>query len=260
MTQASSESLAPLDLSFTLDKKVAVVTGGASGIGRDISLTFGAKGARVAVLDIQAAAAAEVAAASGTGSRAFLCDVSEAGSVVGAIDDVVGHFGRIDVLVNCAGVALIEPAEDLSVETWDATLGINLRDAFLVCQQVGRHMLSAGAGRVINIASQAASVGLEGHLAYCASKAGLIGLTRALAVEWGGRGISVNAISPTVVLTDLGRNVWAGEKGEAFKKLIPSGRFAYPCEIAAVALFLASDAAAMINGADIPVDGGYTAR
>ncbi len=260
MTPTSTESLAALDLSFALDNKVAVVTGGASGIGREISLTFGAKGAQVAVLDIQVASAAEVAAASGTGGRAFACDVSEASSVVRAIEGVIGHFGRTDILVNCAGVALIEPAEDLSVASWDATLGINLRGAFLVCQQVGRHMLSARSGRIINIASQAATVGLEGHLAYCASKAGLVGLTRVLAVEWGGRGISVNTISPTVVLTDLGRNVWAGEKGEAFKKLVPSGRFAYPREIAAVALFLASDAAAMINGADILVDGGYTAR
>ncbi len=260
MTEAPAEGLGPLDLSFMLDHKVAVVTGGASGIGREIALTFAAKGARVAVLDIQAAAADEVAAACGTGSRALLCDVNEPSSVVVAVHDVIEHFGGIDVLVNCAGVALIEPAEDLSVQAWDATLGINLRGAFLVSQQAGRHMLLAGSGRIINIASQAASVGLEGHLAYCASKAGLIGLTRALAVEWGGRGISVNAISPTVVLTDLGRNVWAGDKGEAFKKLVPSGRFAYPAEIAAVALFLASDAAAMINGADILVDGGYTAR
>ncbi len=260
MTYAPAPGVAPLDLNFGLEHRVAVVTGGASGIGREIALTFGAKGAQVAVLDIRADQAGEVAAASGPGSRGYFCDVSAAASVAAAIDEVVRHFGRVDILVNCAGVALIEPAEDLSVATWEKTLDINLKGAFLTCQQVGRHMLSARAGRVINIASQAASVGLEGHLAYCASKAGLVGLTRALAVEWGGRGISVNAISPTVVLTELGRAVWAGEKGEAFKKLVPSGRFAYPQEVAAVALFLASDAAAMINGADILVDGGYTAR
>ena len=254
------EGRGPLDLGFRLEQKVAVVTGGASGIGREIALTFGARGARVAVLDLRGEGATEVATASGTGSRGLECDVSDAGSVEAAISEVVRHFGRVDILVNCAGVALIEAAEDLSVETWDATLDVNLKGAFLVCQQVGRRMLSTGGGRIINIASQAASVGLEGHLAYCASKAGLVGLTRALAVEWGGRGISVNTISPTIVLTDLGRKVWAGEKGEAFKKMIPSGRFAYQDEIAAVALFLAGDAAKMINGADILVDGGYTAR
>jgi NAD(P)-dependent dehydrogenase (short-subunit alcohol dehydrogenase family) len=253
----------PLDLAgavFRLEQKVAVVTGGASGIGREIALAFGANGARVAVLDLQAERAAEIARASSQGSRGFLCDVSSVGSVTATINDVMTHFGRIDVLVNCAGVALIQPATDLSVESWDSTLDINLKGAFLLCQQVGRHMLAAGGGRIISIASQAASVGLEGHAAYCASKAGLLGLSRALAVEWGGQGISVNTISPTVVLTELGRKVWAGEKGEAFKKMIPSGRFAHPDEIAAAALFLASDAASMVNGADIVIDGGYTAR
>ncbi len=257
------EDREPLDVTgavFRLEQKVAVVTGGASGIGRQIALTFGATGAQVAVLDLQAERAAEIARASNQGSRGFLCDVSSAGSVAATIDEVMMHYGRIDILVNCAGVALIEAATDLSVESWDSTLDINLKGAFLLCQQVGRHMLAAGGGRIISIASQAASVGLEGHVAYCASKAGLLGLSRALAVEWGGRGVSVNTISPTVVLTDLGRKVWAGEKGEAFKKMIPSGRFAYPDEVAAAALFLASDAASMINGADILIDGGYTAR
>lgn len=258
-----TERRQPLDYAgaaFRLDHKVAVVTGGASGIGREIAVAFGASGARVAVLDVQAAKAAEVAAACSPGSSGFLCDVSSATSVPTTIDKVIREFERVDILVNCAGIALIEPAVDLSLETWGSTLNINLKGAFLLCQHVGRHMLAAGGGRIISIASQAATVGLEGHAAYCASKAGLLGLSRALAVEWGGRGITVNTISPTVVLTELGRAVWAGEKGEAFKKLIPSGRFAYPDEIAATALFLASDAASMINGADILVDGGYTAR
>jgi NAD(P)-dependent dehydrogenase (short-subunit alcohol dehydrogenase family) len=119
-------------------------------------------------------------------------------------------------------------------------------------------MLEAGRGKIINIASQAATVALKYHVAYCASKAGMLGLTRVLAYEWAGRGVTVNAISPTVVMTELGRRAWEGPKGDAMKATIPVGRFAEPEEIAATALFLASEASNMINGANILVDGGYT--
>jgi NAD(P)-dependent dehydrogenase (short-subunit alcohol dehydrogenase family) len=120
-------------------------------------------------------------------------------------------------------------------------------------------MIAAGrGGRIVNLASQAGTVAIEEHVAYCASKFGVIGLSKTLAAEWGRHGITVNTISPTIVLTELGKSAWAGEKGEAAKKRIPTGRFAFPNEIAAAAVFLASDAAAMINGADLLVDGGYT--
>ena len=121
-------------------------------------------------------------------------------------------------------------------------------------------MLAAGHGKIINLASQAGTVALDRHVAYCASKFGVIGLTKVLASEWAGRGVTVNTISPTVVLTELGRREWDSPRGDALKKLIPTGRFAQPEEIAASAVFLASDAADMINGADLLVDGGYTIR
>jgi NAD(P)-dependent dehydrogenase (short-subunit alcohol dehydrogenase family) len=127
-------------------------------------------------------------------------------------------------------------------------------------QTVGRVMLAQGNGTIINIASQAASVALDGHVAYCASKFGVLGVTKVLASEWAGRGVTVNSISPTVVLTELGKKAWDGPKGDALKQLIPTGRFALPEEIAASAVFLASDGARMINGADLLVDGGYTIR
>jgi D-threitol dehydrogenase (NAD+) len=247
-----------LDLSFGLGGKTAVVTGGAAGIGAAIASTFVAKGARVGIVDLNSDGAMKMAAALGPDCAAFTCNVAEPQSVTACVGEVISRFGRVDVLVNNAGVVLLGPAEELAVEAWQATMSVNLLGTFLMSQAVGRRMLEARKGKIINIASQAASVALSGHAAYCASKAGVLGLTRVLAYEWGGRGITVNAISPTVVMTDLGRKAWEGPRGEAMKALIPTGRFAEPEEVAAVALFLASGASDMINGADILVDGGYT--
>ncbi len=248
-----------VDLDFSLSGRTAIVTGGASGIGAAIARAYAAKGARVAILDAAADAAATMAAQL-AGAVGIGCDVTDEPSVTAAVDRVLAELGRIDILVNCAGVARLAPAEDLSAADWDLTLAVNLTGAFRMCQVVGRAMLAQGRGTVINIASQAATVALDQHAAYCASKFGLVGLTKVLASEWAGRGVTANTISPTVVLTDLGRKAWAGEKGEALKAQIPAGRFAYPDEIAAAAVFLASAAAQMINGADLLVDGGYTIR
>ncbi len=121
-------------------------------------------------------------------------------------------------------------------------------------------MIAQGGGKIVNMASQAGSVAIEGHVAYCASKFAVIGMTKTLALEWGRHGICVNSVSPTVVMTELGRKAWEGAKGEAMKTQIPSGRFAEPEEIAAAVVFLASPGADMINGADLLVDGGYTVR
>lgn len=268
----------PDTIDFTNDfaGRTAVVTGGASGIGNAIARALAARGARVAVVDVRADGATTAAAdlpgaadapgvadapAAATGLHAgFGCDVTDETSVARTVAEVIAGFGRIDVLVNCAGIAALAPADELSAETWSRTIDVNLTGTFRVAQAVGRHMLAAGYGRVVNIASQAAHVGIDGHAAYCASKAGVIGLTRVLALEWGGRGVTVNTVSPTVVLTDLGRAAWANENGIRHQDEIPTGRFATPDEIAAAVLFLAGESSAMVNGADLRVDGGFTIR
>lgn len=246
-------------IDFSLDGKVAVVTGGASGIGAAIVDAYSAKGATVVVLD-KAVDAAQHKVSGGSAAAAFGCDVTSEQSVVDAVSAVKAQFGRIDVLVNSAGIAVTDPAEQLTVEDWDQTMAINLRGAFLVSQQIGRIMLDQGSGTVISLASQAATIALPGHLAYCASKFGLVGMTKVLALEWAARGVTANTISPTVVMTPLAKELWDNPEGEALKAQIPTGRFAEPDEIAAVAVFLASDAAKMINGVDLLVDGGYTIR
>lgn len=248
------------DLSFRLEGKTAVITGGGSGIGAAIAAAYATQGARTAILDRSFEAASRIATSIGEGSVAYECDVTNRARVAEIVDQVHHRFGRIDLLVNSAGVAILAPAESLTEDQWETTLSVNLTGAFHMCQAVGRIMLDQGSGKVINLASQAATVALIDHAAYCASKFGLVGLTKVLASEWAGRGVTANTISPTVVLTELGKKAWAGEKGDRLKAQIPTGRFALPEEIAAAAVFLASSASDMINGADLPVDGGYTIR
>ncbi|MET0897359.1 MAG: GolD/DthD family dehydrogenase [Mycobacterium sp.] len=237
-----------IDLDFRLDDRVALVTGGASGIGAAIGAALAAKGATLAVADLS------------EGNGVFHCNVADPESVRATVEAVIKAHGRIDILINSAGIARLAPAEELSQKFWDDTIAVNLTGTFQMCQAVGKHMLAAGRGVIINMASQAATVAIDEHVAYCASKFGVVGITKVLAAEWAGRGVRVNSISPTVVLTDLGIKAWDNPKGDALKKLIPTGRFAYPDEIAAAAVYLVSDAAGMVNGADLVIDGGYTIK
>lgn len=246
------------DKNFALTGRLALITGGAAGIGRAIAELYVAKGARVVLVDRHAQVMTTAAEIGGESAAGMQADVTSSAAVQAVLDRVLAECGRIDVLVNNAGVVALDWAENLAEDDWDRTLEVNLKGVFLMCQTVGRHMLEAGGGRIINMASQAAEVALDKHLAYCASKAGVVGLTRVLASEWGPRGIRVNAISPTVALTELGREAWAGEVGERMQQKIPAGRFVYPEEIAGCALYLASDAAVMINGANLVIDGGYS--
>jgi NAD(P)-dependent dehydrogenase (short-subunit alcohol dehydrogenase family) len=237
-----------------------MVTGAASGIGAAIAEAFAEKGARVALVDLNGEAA-QARAAALPDAVGYGCNVADADRVEATVLAVRDEFGAIDILVNSAGIVALAPAEEFSDRAWQQTIEVNLTGTFLMARAAGRLMIAAGrGGRIINLASQAGSVAIENHVAYCASKFGVIGVTKTLALEWGRYEITVNSISPTVVLTDLGRQAWSGSKGEAMKALIPSGRFAEPEEIAAAAVFIASSEAAMINGADLLVDGGYTIR
>lgn len=245
------------DKNFSLAGKTAVITGGAAGIGNAIAELFTAKGAQIALLDNSARVqqAAETLGPSAMGVKA---DVTASTEIQQATADIMQAYGTIDILVNCAGIVALNRPEAVSETEFDQIMAINLKGTFLMCQHVGHHMLAAGQGSIINMASQAANVALPGHLAYCTSKAGIVGMTRVLALEWGPNGIRSNAISPTVAMTELGQKAWAGDVGEQMKARIPSRRFVYPEEIAATALYLASDAAYMINGHNLVIDGGYS--
>lgn len=238
---------------FDLTGRVALVTGAASGIGAEVAGALAARGAVVAGADLRADGVRGCASA-------HRVDVADPDSARSCVQEVADTHGRLDVLVNSAGIALLAPALELGVQEWRRTLDVNLTGSWLMAQAAGRIMVQQGHGRIVNLASQAASSGLQEHAAYCASKAGINGLTRTLAVEWGPHGVTVNAVSPTVVLTALGREVWDNPAGDAHRAEIPARRFAEPAEIAAAVVYLASAEAAMVNGAELKVDGGFTAR
>jgi len=243
---------------FDFSGKTVLVTGAAAGIGQATAQLFAEHGALLALLDRDVQVEQIARKLPGTGHLGMLCDVADMTQLRTVVDSVAQQLGRIDVLVNNAGIARLDRAEDVKEADWDATMTINLKAPFFLAQAVAGVMKAQGGGRIINLASQASVIALERHAAYCASKAALVSMTQVLAVEWANLGITVNAVSPTVVETELGKKAWAGEVGEAMKRKIPVGRFAQPLEIAATIMYLASPHAAMVTGANVVVDGGYS--
>ncbi|WP_046214400.1 GolD/DthD family dehydrogenase [Paenibacillus wulumuqiensis] len=246
------------DTTFRLDGKTAVITGAASGIGLATAQLFAEKGASVALLDLHLAQAQQAAEGLEYGT-AVEVNVGDSESVRKAVAEVREKFGKIDILVNSAGIGPVEWAEDYPEEDWHRTMSVNVNGMFFMSQQVGREMIAAQrGGKIISLASQAGLVAIDRHVAYSASKAAVISITKSLAHEWGKHHIQVNAISPTATYTPLIAGYWEGAIKEEAIRNTPAGRFAEPGEIAAAALFLASGAANMITGANLVVDGGYT--
>ena len=248
------------DVNFSLEGKTAIITGGAAGIGYATAEFFVKKGVNLVLADLNADvdAIAKKLGAKNTGVSGDVCDSAFRKSV---IDTGLRAFGKIDILVNSAGIAALEKAEDLSEDIWNKTINVNLTGSFMMAQSFGKYLIENKLpGSIVNIASQAGVIALDRHAAYCASKAGVISITQVLAFEWGKYDIRVNCVSPTVVLTELGRRAWDGPAGDAFKKEMPSERFAEPDEIAGVIAFLCSNAAAMITGHNLLIDGGFTIK
>ncbi|MGO1924362.1 MULTISPECIES: GolD/DthD family dehydrogenase [Brachybacterium] len=236
--------------------QIAIVTGAAAGIGHTVAARLAEQGARIVGVDIAPALADAIGDLPGEGHLAVSANIADASAAAGAVDRVVAEIGAPTILVNSAGIGRFAPGEDLSEKDWSSTLAVNLSGSFFMAQAAGRAMLEAGYGRIVNIVSQAAEIGLPEHAAYSASKAGVLGFTRVLAVEWADRGVTINAISPTIADTALAREIWVGEKGENARAQIPAGRFVTPEEIASLALFLAGKDSAMITGENVRIDGG----
>lgn len=242
---------------------VAVVTGGARGIGRRTAELLAGRGYRVAIIDLHAPVDTVHAIESRRG-EAMGCagDIAEEIAVNGFAKQVFDRFGRIDVLVNNAGVSLISPAEQTSCADFRRVLEVNLLAPFLLAKAFGETMLQAGSGSVVNVASIAGMVGIADRAAYNASKHGLIGLTRTLAAEWGGRGVRVNAICPGWVKSEMDvADQASGSYSDAdIVGRVPMGRFASPDDVARAIAFLAdSEQSGFINGQVLAVDGGWTA-
>jgi NAD(P)-dependent dehydrogenase (short-subunit alcohol dehydrogenase family) len=251
------------DKNYSLENKNAIITGGANGIGYAIALLYAEKGANVFLFDIAKNGEEQAQKLSSQFSiiaKFVKTDVSKKEAIQASVDEVLTVVDKIDILVNNAGVVFLDSAENLSEEGWNKTILINQTAVFLVSQVVGNVMIKQGFGKIVNMASQAGVIALEKHLAYSASKGAVIAMTKVLAYEWAKYGINVNAISPTIVLTDLGKKAWAGKVGEDMKKIIPNERFCEPNEVAALAVFLASDASMMINGTNIMIDGAYSIK
>jgi len=243
------------------NKRVALVTGAARGIGRRVALTLAERGYAIAAndLDVLEGALKDLEQA-GARMLSVPGDVSDEESVCGMVEAVTGEFGRIDVLVNNAGISAIVPAEETTSAEWRRVLEVNLTGPFLMSREFGKEMLRAGSGSIVNVSSVAGLLGIADRAAYNASKHGLIGLTRTLAAEWGGRGVRVNAVCPGWVKTemDVEDQAGGGYTDVDIEGRTPMGRFARPEDVAqAVAFLAAPELSGYINGHTLSVDGGW---
>ncbi|MDR0886445.1 MAG: D-threitol dehydrogenase [Clostridiales Family XIII bacterium] len=248
------------DPEYSLQGKTAIITGGAAGIGYATAEFFVKKGANVVLADLNPKVDA-IAKGLGASNIGVAGNITVGADRQAVLDAAVKAFGQVDILINCAGIVALESAEIISEEYWDRTIEINLKSSFMMAQLVGKYFIdNEVGGSIVNMASQAGVIALDKHVAYCASKGAIIAMTKVMAMEWGKYGIRVNAVSPTVVLTELGHKAWDGPVGDAFKLEMPSERFAEPDEIAGVIAFLCSGAAAMITGHNLLIDGGFTIK
>lgn len=237
--------------SFDLTGNVALVTGAARGIGHDVALALQSAGATV-VSGVR----------SGEGpTESVQLELRDLGSVRQAVDEVVRRHGRLDVLVNSAGVGTNHDALEATEDEWDEVLDVNLKGLFFACQAAGRHMVPRGYGRIVNMSSQAGHVGIRRHAAYSASKGGVELVTKVLALEWGSQGVTVNAVAPTFIRTPgtaerLDRPDFLAD----VVARIPVGHVGTTTDVAAAVIFLASRSAGLVNGTSILVDGGWTAQ
>jgi NAD(P)-dependent dehydrogenase (short-subunit alcohol dehydrogenase family) len=250
-----------------LSSKVALVTGAARGIGQAIADAFAANGARVFYTDIDLPGATEAAARS-PGARALALDVSDPGQIDATLAEIMGDGGRLDIVVNNAGVNTLAhrvPIEQFPPEEWERILKVDLDGVFHVSRAAAQTMVRQGSGRIINIASIAGLVPLRLQCAFVAAKAGVVNLTKAMALELGPRGVLVNAIAPGSILTDGTRKLFYGPDGSFRTNVqqmlahVPLGRPGTPEEVAHVALFLAAPESSYLNGSVLTVDGGWTA-
>ena len=260
-----------------LSERVSVVTGGARGIGRACAEALAQAGSRIAIVDLDQAEAVrvarEIAAAHGVAASGYACDVRDPVAVRRAVDAAASEFGALDHLVNNAGVQYVAPLEEFPDERYDFVRAVDLDGVFYATKAVWRHLVVRGRGRIVNVASVHGLVASPFKIAYVASKHGVVGLTRASALEGAEHGITVNAICPGAVMTDLVRDQaadlvrsYGGGISEsealerAFLEAMPTRRFIDVAEVGALCAFLCSDYAASITGAPIPIDGGWSAH